>query len=69
MYLGSCLHVQCARVLHARDFQLHVNQQKMCVPGCAHAERVFLLAGIVHASIKFKSSCTVYRMKAYKKVD
>ena len=28
-------------------------------PGCAHAKRVFLLAGTVHASVKFKSSCTV----------
>ena len=30
------------------------------VPGCTHAERVFLLAGTVRVSIKFKSNCTVY---------
>ena len=28
-------------------------------PGCAHAKRLFLLAGTAHASVKFKSSCTV----------
>ena len=60
MYLALCLRVQCARVLHVRDFGLCVNQQKTCVPGCVHAERLFLLAGTVHASIKFKLSCTVF---------
>ena len=49
----------CARVLHARDFRLHVNLQKMRVHGCAHAIRVILNASTVLAGIKFKSSCTV----------
>ena len=59
VYLDSRVLVQCARVLHARDFRLRVNLQKTCVYGCAHAIRVILNAGTMHASIKFKSSCTV----------
>ena len=51
---------QCARVLHARDFCLRVNLQKTRVHGCAHAIRVILNAGAMRASMKFKSSCTVY---------
>ena len=46
-------------VLHARDFYLRVNEQKTCVSGCAHAKHMFLLTDTAHASIKFKSSCTV----------
>ena len=59
VYLGSRLFVRCVRVLHTRDFHLRVNEQKTCFTGCAHAERVFLLTGTAHTSIKFKSSCTV----------
>ena len=59
MYLDSHVRAQCTRVFHMRDFHLHVNQQKMRVSGCAHAECVFLLAGIMCVSIKFKSSYTV----------
>ena len=51
--------VQCARVLHTKDFRLHVKLQKTCVHGNAHAIRVILNAGTVRTSIKFKSSCTV----------
>ena len=41
-------------------FRLRVNLQKSRVHGCAHAIRAILNAGTVLASIKFKSSCTVY---------
>ena len=51
--------VQCARVLHARDFRLRVNLQKTRVHGCAHAIRVILNADTVRASIKLKSSYTI----------
>ena len=61
MYVGSHLCGQCICVVHARDFRLHVNLQKMRVHGCAHVERLFLLAGTAHASVKFKLSCTVYQ--------
>ena len=40
-------------------FRLRVNLQKTHVHGSAHAIRAILNAGTVHASIKFKSSCTV----------
>ena len=60
MYLDSHMLVQCASVWYARDFRLRVNWQKMSVPACAHAIRAILNVGTVRASIKFKSSCTVY---------
>ena len=41
-------------------FRLRVNLQKTRVHGYAHAIRAILNAGTVLASIKFKSSCTVY---------
>ena len=41
-------------------FRLRVNLQKTRVHGCAHAIRAILNAGTVLASIKFKSSCTVF---------
>ena len=42
------------------EFPLRVNLQKTRVHGCAHAIRAILNACTVLASIKFKSSCTVY---------
>ena len=33
--------------------------KKPCVYGCVHAIHVILNMGTVHASIKFKSNCTV----------
>ena len=60
MYLDLRVLVQCTRVLHARDFCLHVNYQKTRVHGCTHVICVILNAGTVHASIKFKSNCTVH---------
>ena len=59
MYLGLRLRVQCAYALHAMDFRLRVNQQKTRLPGCVHAERMFLLVGTAHVSVKFKLSCAV----------
>ena len=41
-------------------FRLRVNLQKTRVHGCAHAIRAILNASTMLASIKFKSSCTVY---------
>ena len=40
-------------------FLIACKSTKKRIPGYAHAESVFLLTGAVHASIKFKSSCTV----------
>ena len=42
-------------------FRLRVNLQKTRVHGCAHAIRAILNASTMLASIKFKSSCTVYK--------
>ena len=61
----ACRHISCTctraclYTVLARDFRLRVNLQKMRVHGCVHAIRVILNAGVVYASIKFKSSCTV----------
>ena len=41
-------------------FRLRVNLQKTRVHGCAHAIRAILNASTMLASIKFKSSCTVW---------
>ena len=43
-------------------FRLRVNLQKTRVHGCAHAIRAILNASTMLASIKFKSSCTVFIM-------
>ena len=45
-------------------FRLRVNLQKTRVHGCAHAIHAILNASTMLASIKFKSSCTVYTIAA-----
>ena len=55
VYLESHVCVHCARVLHVRDLDLRVNQQKTCVLGCALYFSLWVAT--VHASIKFKLSC------------
>ena len=47
-------------------FRLRVNLQKTRVHGCAHVIRAILNASTMLASIKFKSSCTVYSIAIIK---
>ena len=53
----------CACTVHSsvthEGFSFACKLAKMCVHGCAHAIRVILNAGTMHASIKFELSCTV----------
>ena len=42
-------------------FSFACKSTKTHAPGYAHVKHVFLLAGTVRTSIKFKSSCTIVR--------
>ena len=63
VYLDSRVLVQCAPVLHARDFHLRVNLQKTHVYVCATAIHVILNVYAMRASIKLKSNCTITQLQ------